>query len=83
MYYTYKQSIYCLVCALTCVLTVFSTVGCTEGEVRLVGSRANEGRVEICRLEQWQTVCNIDFDETSASVVCRQLGFSRISKLTA
>ena len=44
------------------------------------GQSSNEGRVEVCRLEQWQTVCNIGWDSTDASVVCRQLGFSRISE---
>ncbi len=54
---------------------------CVEGEVRLQGSRNRyEGRVEVCRLEQWRTVCNQGWDTNEASVVCRQLGFSRISK---
>lgn len=56
-------------------------VVCREGEVRLQGGiRTSEGRLEVCRLERWQTVCNVNFDTTDASVVCRELGFSRMSK---
>lgn len=63
------------------VILVVSVVGCRDGDVRLVGSRnSNEGRVEVCRLEQWNTICNNGWDEAEASVVCSQLGYSRRSK---
>ena len=49
-------------------------IGCTEGEVRLVdGRNEEEGRVEICLSNEWGTVCNQMWDNTDASVVCRQL----------
>ena len=49
--------------------------------MRLQGSRNQyEGRVEVCKLERWQTVCDMGFDTMEASVICRQLGFSRMSK---
>ena len=53
------------------------SVGCTTGEIRLVGGTSNaEGRVEICLNNEWGTVCDQMWDVTDAGVVCRQLGFS-------
>lgn len=53
---------------------------CSEGQVRLVGgSRSSEGWLEVCSEAQWGTVCEIGWQEgsaTKAQVVCRQLGFS-------
>ena len=55
--------------------------GCTNGEIRLVGGRldltgtnfSDEGRVEICFNDVWGTVCDRQWDDTDAGVVCRQL----------
>ena len=50
--------------------------------MRLVdGLDRNAGRVEVCVLETWRTVCDRQWTSEDASVVCRQLGFSRYSKL--
>ncbi len=58
-----------------------SPPGCTEGEVRLVdGANYNEGRVEICLSNEWGTVCDEMWDDTDASVVCRNLGLSSTGK---
>ena len=57
---------------------------CTDGDIRLVDGptgRNYSGRVEVCRNEQWGTVCDDAWDNTDASVACRQLGFSRFSML--
>ena len=60
-----------------------STVNCEEcgneenGDVRLRdGSTYFEGRVEICKNNEWGTVCIDSWNENNARVVCRQLGFS-------
>ncbi len=66
------------------MLTCFSVLAaaCNEGEVRLMGgSNRLEGRLEICLNEVWGTVCDDGWDSIGANVACRQLGFSRFSKL--
>ena len=51
---------------------------CTDGDVRLSGGRnGTEGRVEICTQNTWGTVCNSDWTNTEAQVVCNQLGYAR------
>ena len=39
------------------------------------GPTESEGRVELFFDGRWGTVCDDDFDDIEAKVVCRQLGF--------
>lgn len=49
---------------------------CEDGNVRLVSGVRGQGRVEICYRKQWGTICDNDWDESEAVVVCRQLNFN-------
>lgn len=50
---------------------------CTDGEVRLVGTNSTStrtrGRAEICYRSQWGSICDDDWDDSDAAVVCTQL----------
>ncbi|XP_049339177.1 deleted in malignant brain tumors 1 protein-like isoform X2 [Astyanax mexicanus] len=48
--------------------------GAVCAEVRLVGRSRCSGRVEVLHGESWVTVCDADFNQQDAEVVCRELG---------
>ena len=50
---------------------------CITGDVRLEdGPNVREGRVEVCINNAWGTVCNIQFGDEDATVICKQMNFS-------
>jgi len=54
---------------------------CLDFGVRLIGGTSvYNGRVEMCFNNTWGTICDRDWDEQDAAVVCRQLGFSTTGK---
>ena len=56
---------------------------CRDGAVRLVDGdnyNATAGRVEYCVGGRWGTVCNYEWSEADATVVCRQLGLNTFGR---
>ena len=50
---------------------------CTPGSIRLMdGNSTQEGRVEICYNETYNSICDDRWDELEAAVVCRQLNYT-------
>lgn len=59
-------------------------IDCREGDVRLAGgiSSSLQGRVEVCYDKVWGTVCVSSWSSKDAEVVCRQLGYETLGKMT-
>ena len=60
---------------------------CENGDIRLVtsdgdtGQGVMSGRVEVCWDDRWGTVCDQNWSDNDATVVCRELGFLSSSTL--
>ena len=61
---------------------VTNSSDCVNGGVQLVDGRSGydyEGRVELCQDGEWKTVCDENWGQQEAQVVCRQLGYPNSS----
>ena len=76
---------YVNLCVYSVIKTLHTTmlssipVGCVQGGIRLMGgANSTTGRVEICNMNIWGTVCSNSWGTSDANVACRQLGFSGV-----
>ena len=70
----------------TIIMCIHSALMCEDGDIRLVtsdgdtGEGVMSGRVEVCWDDRWGTVCDQNWSDNDAIVVCRELGFLSSSK---
>ena len=59
--------------------------GCTNGDLRLNGAgfSSTQGRVELCHINKWGTICDDSWGSADAQVACKQLKYSSHGNLTS
>lgn len=58
-------------------------IACNDGDLILLdGATEMEGRIEICINNSYGSICNNRWDVLDATVACKQLEFSSISKIS-
>ena len=48
---------------------------CNDWDLRLVDGTSDLGMLEFCLNSNWNTLVLTDWEDTSADVACKQLGF--------
>ena len=63
---------------------LFDLALCTDGAIRFLpeGLLPSSGYIEVCVNRTWGRVCRDFWDNSDASVVCTQLGYSPYGNIT-
>ena len=68
-----------IICSTHLVTSCSGLIMYVDYTVQLVGgASSSEGRVEVIKSGQYNTICLDNWDQNLANVVCRQLGFTLV-----